>query len=173
MPEYFLKTRRVGFSVWKESNLQQASELWENRKVIKYISKGGIMTKLEIKNRLNLEINHMQKFGFQYYPIYLIRCNQFIGVCGFRPTHQERILEFGVHLIPKYWHAGLASEASKAILPFGFSHFDTRTVIAGHHPQNLASKALLSKLGFVFFRYQFYEPTGLMHPTYYLNAPLS
>jgi hypothetical protein len=44
-------------------------------------------------------------------------------------------------------------------------------VYAGHHPDNHASENILKKLGFEFIENVFYEPTGLMHPSYVCKAP--
>jgi hypothetical protein len=44
-------------------------------------------------------------------------------------------------------------------------------VYAGHHPDNRASEKILKKLGFEFIGNVFYQPTGLMHPSYVCKAP--
>jgi hypothetical protein len=43
----------------------------------------------------------------------------------------------------------------------------------GHHPDNRTSEKILKKLGFEFFGDVFYQPTGLMHPSYVCKAPTS
>jgi len=44
-------------------------------------------------------------------------------------------------------------------------------IYAGHHPDNHASKHILEKLGFTFLDTVFYEPTGLLHPSYVCTRP--
>lgn len=38
----------------------------------------------------------------------------------------------------------------------------------GHHPENEASRKILTKLGFKYLEKKYYEPTGLYHPSYEL-----
>ncbi|RXH57467.1 hypothetical protein GRAN_0777 [Granulicella sibirica] len=45
----------------------------------------------------------------------------------------------------------------------------TRTFVAGHGPQNLASKALLLRLGFIFTHEEPWGAHGIMHPHYRLT----
>lgn len=92
-----------------------------------------------------------------------------MGVCGFRPTKKSGELEFGIHLLPKFWHKGLATEAAQAIITYAFTSLKINSIVAGHNPQNNASKKLLTKLGFKFVRNEYYSPTGLNHPTYVLS----
>jgi len=44
-------------------------------------------------------------------------------------------------------------------------------LFAGHHPENHASRRILSKLGFRLTHEEFYPPTGLLHPSYLLPRP--
>lgn len=74
-----------------------------------------------------------------------------------------------MHFLPEFWHRGLAYEASAAMLNYAFKTLKISSVIAGHNPHNSASQNLLYKLGFKFIKNEYYEPTGLEHPTYMLN----
>lgn len=68
----------------------------------------------------------------------------------------------------KYWGRGYASEAAKTTIDYSFNYLKADKLYAGHHPENEASKKLLTKLGFKFIGNNFYEPTGLFHPSYEL-----
>ena len=64
------------------------------------------------------------------------------------------------------WGKGFASEAALGVLNYGWRKLRLSKVYAGHHPDNRASQRILEKLGFKFLENVFYEPTGLMHPSY-------
>ncbi|MFT8461759.1 MAG: GNAT family N-acetyltransferase [Liquorilactobacillus ghanensis] len=164
-----LQTKRLYFSTWTKDELNLALSLWGNPKVAKYIHKNGIFTKEEVELRLNNEISNFEKVGIQYFPIFFSKSHEFMGVCGFRPTKRSGELEFGIHLLPKFWHKGLATEAAQAIITYAFTSLKINSIVAGHNPQNNASKKLLTKLGFKFVRNEYYPPTGLNHPTYVLS----
>lgn len=167
MKEFFLKTARLGFSVWNEKDLFDASELWGNPQVTRYITANGKMTKEQVQQRLNKEIDTYNDANIQYWPIYLIETNENVGCCGLRPYDSENnILEMGVHLKEKYWGLGLAQEACSAVIEYAFKTLKVNAIFAGHNPKNKASSQLLKKLGFKYTHDEFYPPTGLYHPSY-------
>ncbi len=83
----------------------------------------------------------------------------------------RRIHELGVHLRPAWWRRGLAAEAASAVIRCAFSRFGAAALFAGHHPDNLASKRLVERLGFRYTHDEYYAPTGLHHPSYILSRP--
>jgi [ribosomal protein S5]-alanine N-acetyltransferase len=164
---YFLKTQRLGFRCWSDEDFPLAMMLWGDARVTPLI--GGPFTREQVRERLNREISSMSAHGIQYWPVFAHATSDFAGCAGVRPYKMpEGILELGVHLRPKYWGQGLAKEASRAVLEYAFTQLGARGFFAGHHPENEASRKLLSKLGFAFTHKELYEPTGLQHPSYIL-----
>jgi hypothetical protein len=93
---------------------------------------------------------------------------------GFGPgsTHPARPeFEVGFHLVRRCWGKGFGTEAALGALEYAWEKLQLSKVYAGHHPDNHASEKILKKLGFEFFENVFYEPTGLMHPSYAVIAP--
>lgn len=170
MRDFFLKTKRLGFSVWSEKDIIDASELWGNPEVTKFIVANGKMSKEQIHQRLKKEIETNNNANVQYWPIYLIETNQNVGCCGLRPYDPENnIFEMGIHLKEKYWGKGFAQEACLAVIEYAFNTLETNGLFTGHNPKNTASAQLLKKLGFTYTHDQFYPPTGLHHPSYLMT----
>jgi RimJ/RimL family protein N-acetyltransferase len=167
MREFFLSTDRVKFSYWQSSDLNLAKILWSDKDVARFISAGGIFNDDEIFKRLNLEIDNFLHYNMQYWPVFLKGGEEFIGCCGLRPYGED--IEFGVHLLPAYWGIGIAYECGTCIIEYAKSNFPLKDIYAGHNPLNTNSGKLLKKLGFNFLKTEFYEPTGLMHPTYVIK----
>ncbi|WP_335673825.1 GNAT family N-acetyltransferase [Weissella jogaejeotgali] len=165
-----IKTERLYFSIWNDSMANLAIKLWTDPQVARFINKNGAFTESECLARLETEIHNFKTSKIQYFPIFLKEQNNFVGVCGLRPTNKANTLEFGIHLLPDFWHQGLAFEASSAILNYAFDDLKVHSLIAGHHPNNSSSKKLLVKLGFHFIKNEYYLPTGLEHPTYNLSV---
>ncbi|MCP5432338.1 MAG: GNAT family N-acetyltransferase [Alphaproteobacteria bacterium] len=69
-----------------------------------------------------------------------------IGVVGLHV--REEGVELGYWLGEPYWGRGLASEAAKAVVDYGFAVFDLPAIRAGHFEENAASARVLGKLGF-------------------------
>lgn len=165
--EYFLTTERIGFSEWQEDDIDLAKTLWGDPAVTRFICASGKFNEVDIVNRLKKEIDTNYRFHVQYWPIFNIHSNELIGCCGLRP-YKDRKYELGFHLRPKFWRQGYAMEAANAVIEYAFTVLNIEGLYAGHNPQNIASQKLLKKLGFHYICDEFYEPTGLYHPSYEL-----
>ena len=168
--EFFLKTDRIGFSKWSSKDVDLAELLWGNPEVTRYICASGIFHRDDIINRLNAEILHESVYKVQYWPIFELNTMELIGCCGLRP-YKTNEYEIGFHLRPEFWGQGYAKEAANAVIDYAFTVLKAKKLFAGHHPDNLASRNVLGKLGFSYVKDEFYEPTGLFHPSYERDNP--
>jgi RimJ/RimL family protein N-acetyltransferase len=168
--DYFLKTERLGFSVWDENDLPDAVELWCNPAVTRFIVAGGRMSEEQARQRLAKEIDTYRTAGIQYWPVYLVETGGNIGCCGLRPYKPEKnVLEMGVHIKEQYWGKGFAAEACSAVIAYAFDRLGADALFAGHNPNNAASAQLLKMLGYAYTHDEFYAPTGLRHPSYLMT----
>ena len=115
--EFFLTTKRVGFSEWKSEDGRLAELLWGDPEVTKYICASGRFSAADIANRLKREVDNLAEYGVQYWPVFELNSKELIGCCGLRPYKDG-----------KY------------------------------------------ELGFQYIGDEFYEPTGLYHPSYELQT---
>lgn len=168
--DYFMTTERLGFSKWKESDIDLATKLWGDSEVTKYICSTGAFTKQEIADRLQKEMENQKEFGMQYWPVFQKETNEFIGCCGLRPYNLKgQVYEIGFHLTKASWGNGYAGEAALKVISYAFTYFNATELFAGHNPNNENSKKILQKIGFVYTGDEFYVPTGLYHPSYKLR----
>lgn len=73
---------------------------------------------------------------------------KFIGTCGFTSLNgEEDIAEIGYVLAPAFWGKGLAVEACRAVVKFGFAVFDPAAFCARCIEGNAASERVMQKLG--------------------------
>ena len=166
--DYFLTTPRLGFRWWREDDLQLARELWGDADVSALI--GGPFTGEAIRARLSKEIINGEQHAMQYLPIFMREGNRHVGCAGLRP-YRKKIYELGFHLRKEFWGKGLASEAARAVIEYGFANLRAEALFAGHNPANEGSRHVLLKLGFVYTHDELYPPTGRMHPSYLLRKP--
>ncbi len=168
---YFLTTERLGFRWWVESDLDLALGLWGDPEVTRLIVASGTLSNEQVRERLQHEIATAQSHGMQYWPIFLVEDGEHVGCCGLRPYDPSRgILEVGVHIRSGHWNRGYALEATRAVMAYAFDTLSAAALFAGHNPTNVGSRRLLTKLGFRYTHDEFYEPTGLHHPSYLLTA---
>ena len=169
MRAFFMMTNRIGFSKWTKDDPALAELLWGDADVTRFICAAGRFSQRDIQDRLNLEVRNDAFHHVQYWPIFDRKTSELIGCCGLRPCEREAAAyEIGFHLRKKFWGRGLASEAARAVIDHAFSTLHANELRAGHHPENAASRKLLSNLGFRYVRDEYYAPTGLNHPSYRL-----
>lgn len=170
MSRFFLESPRLGFRQWDASDLSLALRLWGDPAVSRFISSRGF-TESEVRNRLERELASEEAHGIQYWPVFLLAGGEHVGCCGLRPRQgQPRVPEFGVHIASAHWRQGYALEAATCVIQHAFNVLGFQALFAGHHPQNAASRSLLLRLGFAHTHDEFYEPTGLEHPSYLLAS---
>lgn len=168
MREFFFTTNRIGFSQWEMEDIQLAELLWGDPDVTRYICASGRFSADDAANRLKKEVDNQMTYHVQYWPVFELSSNELIGCCGLRP-YKDDMYEIGFHLRPKYWRQGYAQEAAQAVIHYAFSDLQAKGLFAGHNPNNIASSKVLLKLGFQYIGDEFYEPTGLYHPSYELK----
>jgi RimJ/RimL family protein N-acetyltransferase len=167
---FFITTDRIAFRRWRSDDLPLALALWGDPAVARLTHASGPPSAAAIAARLEREIATEHAHGLSYWPIFLRDGDEHIGCCGLRPYRlAEAVHELGFHLRPDHWGKGLAFEAARAVVEHAFSNLGAQALFAGHHPENAASRRLLSKLGFRYTHDELYPPTGLQHPSYLLD----
>jgi ribosomal-protein-alanine N-acetyltransferase len=83
----------------------------------------------------------------------------YVGRCGLYPhilsgakVADEAVLAF--YLAREFWGQGLASEAGRAFVDFGFDELKLARIVAAVEVGNAASVRVLEKLGFVLARHE-------------------
>ena len=166
---FFLRSERLGFRLWQTSDLPLALALWGDPAVTRFIAVGAL-SEIQIRARLEREIELQKQHRIQYWPIFLLAGGEHVGCCGLRPHGDDPSQpEFGVHIASRHWRHGYALEAAAAVIGHAFTALGANALFAGHNPANAASRSLLLRLGFVYTHDEFYEPTGLRHPSYLLT----
>lgn len=169
MGTYFLRSRRLGFRTWTAADRDLAVGLWCDPAVTRWF--GGPFDEEWAVRRLAAEMAHQETHGYQYWPLFRLDDGTHVGCCGLHPREPAaRIGSFGFHLRREHWGRGYATEAARTAIRFAFEVLDVRSLFAGHHPRNLASRHVLDKLGFHYTHDELYPPTGLQHRSYLLDA---
>jgi ribosomal-protein-alanine N-acetyltransferase len=168
------RTERLLARSWQIEDLPLAMELWGDPAVTALIDSRGRLTEAQVHEKLCSEIERERSSGVQYWALFDHRNGDFVGCGGLRPwvnTPSAADFEVGFHLVKRCWGKGFGTEAALGALEYAWEKLQLSKVYAGHHPDNRASEKILKKLGFQFIENVFYEPTGLMHPSYVCIAP--
>ncbi|MDJ0519843.1 MAG: GNAT family N-acetyltransferase [Trichodesmium sp. MO_231.B1] len=74
-------------------------------------------------------------------------------------------IELGYLLNPAYWYRGLATEAAKASLKYGFEELKLKEIVAVAQPENIASQRVMEKLGMKYEKDANYYQTNVVYYT--------
>jgi len=93
-----------------------------------------------------------QKYGFGRWACLHKETGAIIGFAGLKYLEDLKEVDIGYRLVPAHWGAGLATEAGRAVLDYGFRELHLEEIIGLADPANVASVRVLEKLGFSFDR---------------------
>ena len=119
---------------------------------IRYIGDRGVRTD-EDARRYILQ-GPMASYERNGFGLYLVEVNEQgtpAGICGLLKRDSLEDVDLGFAFLPHFWRRGYAFEAASAVLADAAQRGLTR-VLAITSPDNVASIALLGKLGFEFNR---------------------
>lgn len=107
--------------------------------------------------------------GYGRWAMILKSNHEFIGWCGLRYDSQTNETDLGFRLFTNYWNQGLATEAAKACIDYGFTQLQLKELVGRVMKANTASIRVLEKAGMKFWKEHEFEA----HPGLYyrIQAP--
>jgi len=90
-----------------------------------------------------------RSLGSDFWAVALKDTDQLVGHLYFAQTMPKDLLtwELGYIFNPAFQGQGFATEASTALIRFGFEHWDIHRVVAHCNPENIASWRVMEKIG--------------------------
>ncbi len=97
-------------------------------------------------------IESYRRFGFGLYLTSLREEGLPIGICGLVKREALEDVDIGFAFLPQYGGMGYATESAAAVLEYGKRELRLERIVGIVSPENLASIAVLEKIGLVFER---------------------
>ena len=155
-----LQTTRL---ILRELCLEDADDMMRvhsHPEVQKYTGDGVITTLEGIQNKIAEKQADYRKYGYGRWATLLKEGNHFVGWSGLAYLPEFDEIDVGYRLLPEYWGQGIATEATKAILPYAFNDLGLKRIIAIAMKDNKASIRVMEKAGMQFEKYTPYYPDG-------------
>jgi ribosomal-protein-alanine N-acetyltransferase len=86
-----------------------------------------------------------------------------LGWCGLAPLEETEEVEVGYGFAREHWSQGLATEAARAALAYGFDALALEKIAAVAYPENLASRRVMEKLGMKYLRPAFFYGVNVVY----------
>jgi [ribosomal protein S5]-alanine N-acetyltransferase len=140
-----LELRRLG-----PADVDAVFRLQSDPAVVKFFGRAPYLTRAEAEQRIVNESAAIERGDSVRWALAPREGGEIVGTAGFwRWGRDHHLAEIGYELAPEHWGRGLATEALRAIVRYGFAEQGLHRVEANLEPGNVRSARVLEKLGFV------------------------
>jgi RimJ/RimL family protein N-acetyltransferase len=142
-----LRTERLLLHTWESSDWSALRPIATDVEVMRYITGGIPWTDEQIQNFVNRQVLLYSDRGFCRWKLLEASTGELIGFCGVGIWREALDPEIGWWLARSHWGRGLATEAARAALNDAFERVRLDRIISIAMPANVASLAIMKKLG--------------------------
>ncbi|NJM21874.1 MAG: GNAT family N-acetyltransferase [Richelia sp. RM2_1_2] len=145
-----IETARLRLRPYTLDDLDRLTVILSNPEVMKYSPRGLIpkgKEKQVTREILEYFIKHWDKYGFGVWAAIEKASGKLIGHCGLNCLSNSPEIELIYRLDQYYWNQGIATEATKACLQYGFESVKLYKIIAIASPKHIASRRVMEKAG--------------------------
>ena len=165
-----VETERLRLRPWRAADKPAIRAIVNTPAMMEHF--GGVAPVAEIDALIDAQIALHERDGFSMGAVEL-KDGTLAGICGIR--HQtgypdlkvHGVLEIGWRIGEAFWGQGIAREAARASIDWGFAHTDFPFILAWTSPGNARSWGLMHRLGMD--RRPAYD---FRHPKYAVDDPL-
>lgn len=153
--EFIVETERLYL---RKVNFEDVDDLFEmdsDAEVHKFIENNPVKSQEQITAVVTMLNQQYTENGIARWAVVEKNTNECVGWAGlkyFREplNNHSNFYELGYRFKRKHWGKGYATEASQAILKYGFENLNINSIFAITHLENKNSINVLQKLGFQF-----------------------
>jgi len=144
-----LETARLWLTEIKPAYTEDIFRHFSDHEVTRYLDLAPLQTPQDAQHLVNFLTNRFKEERGIRWGIRPKGQTHLIGTCGYNFWAKRRArAELGYDLAPAYWRQGLATEAVKAVIAFGFETMRLWQIEAFIAPKNIASQQFIKRLGF-------------------------
>jgi [ribosomal protein S5]-alanine N-acetyltransferase len=131
------------------SDLEALASIWANPEVTRFLPSRGVpISRENTEKSLQSFINHWQQQGYGIWAIVDNNSSEMAGYCGLRYLDEMKEVEVLYGLAQNYWGRGIATQAVRVAVSYGFNVVNLDKLIAIALPDNIASRRVIEKAGF-------------------------
>lgn len=159
-----ITTTRLRFRPFSREDLDDLYSLWNDPGVRKYLWDDEMVPHQRVESIIENNVASFTVHGFGLWAIFALEVDELIGFCGFWHFHEPSKLELIFGFGPAHWNRGLATEAARAMLKYGFEELSLSRIEGSTDTANQASSRVMEKAGMSFWKR---ETTNGLDTIYY------
>ena len=146
-----LITARLCFQPFTLDDIDALHHLWTNPDVRRYLWDDKVIARETAEEVVRASLASFQEQRFGFWTLRFLEDEATIlGFCGLRFFDDPPEIEIMYGVDPTHWKKGLATEAAKAVLQYGFEELRLKKIWGGADAPNTASIRVLEKLGMTY-----------------------
>ncbi|MEM8946057.1 MAG: GNAT family N-acetyltransferase [Planctomycetota bacterium] len=160
-PTPIISTERCNLRLFEESDIDNLYSIYSDNEVMRFLP--GDYSRDVAERHVAKFAEVFDERGYTLWAVESSETVEIIGRVGLWPLKGTEEVELGYVIALSYWGRGIATEASKACLDYGFKKLELPFVVAITVAENLASLRVMEKLGFQFVRKDNYYDTDVLY----------
>jgi ribosomal-protein-alanine N-acetyltransferase len=145
-----LRTPRLRLRPFAEADASAHLALYRDPEVTRHLGGGpfnGDQIEQRSRRAVDKFVRHWAEKGFGVFAVEDLATGRFLGQCGLNTIDELGEIEILYALERAVWGRGLATEAARAALAFGFDQARLARIVAVTRPEHRASRGVMEKLG--------------------------
>ncbi|HXG94506.1 MAG TPA: GNAT family N-acetyltransferase [Blastocatellia bacterium] len=145
-----IETDRLRLRPFTMDDLDRIHYIWNDSGVRKFLWDDEPVSREFAESVIAQSIKSFNRSGIGLWAIMWKDDDELIGFCGLRESGETTKIEILYGLLPEHWGKGIATEAARAMLRYGFEELGLKLICAGADPPNRASFRVMEKTGMKF-----------------------
>lgn len=145
--DFMIETERLIIRPFTLEDLPRLVEMRSDPEVNVYLGGVKMQNPDSLAKRIEFYMDCSKQHGFGMSAMIWKETGEIIGWSGLQPLGDTNETEVGYGMIKEFWGRGIASEAARAWLDFGFYEKNLDRIVAVAYPENKNSWRVMEKLG--------------------------
>jgi len=145
-----IETARLRLRPFTRDDIHDIHRLWIDPDVRKYLWDDEVISRERAASIIEQSIDHFKNTGLGLWAVMPRTDNTLIGFCGYWFFHDPPELQLLYGIAPARWGRGLATEAARAMIGYGFQQHGFDRIVASADEPNRASLKVMEKAGMRF-----------------------
>lgn len=148
---FTIQTERLTLTPFASADLPELHDLFTDPDVRRYLMDDLVVEETWMVDVIDRSVAMFRDLGYGLWAVRETGQRPIIGFGGYwRFEHLKHPLQLMYGLLPAWWNRGLATEAARVLLDYGFATVGFTGIIAATDPPNQASVRVMERLGMTY-----------------------